>query len=85
MSIATDFMVYGIIWWLVFFMTLPIGVETAEEAGEAVVPGSAESAPVKPRIWLKAGLTTVIAGVLWAGYFVVAKYDLLGFREFVAH
>lgn len=83
MGIATSFMVYGIIWWLVFFMTLPIGVRTPEEVGEAVEPGNIESAPVRPRLGLKAAITTAIAGVLWAVYYVVAANDLLGFRDFV--
>ena len=83
MSIATHLMVYGIIWWLVFFMTLPIGVRTAEEAGEKPAPGGAESAPVKPRLWLKAGATTLIAGLIWGLYYLVAAYDLLGFRDYV--
>ncbi|MDP6707075.1 MAG: DUF1467 family protein [Alphaproteobacteria bacterium] len=83
MSIATGFMVYGIIWWLVFFMALPFGIRSPEEAGEAVEPGNVESAPVKPRLWLKAGLTTLIAALLWGVYYVVAAYDLLGFRDFV--
>ncbi len=83
MSVATSLMVYAIIWWLVFFMALPIGIRTPEEAGEAVTPGNVESAPVRPRLWLKAALTTVVAALIWAVYFVIAKYDLLGFRDFV--
>ena len=83
MNIATGLMVYGIIWWLVFFIALPIGVRTPEEAGERAVPGSVESAPVKPRLWLKAGVTTVLAALLWGVYYLVAEYDLLHFRSFV--
>jgi predicted secreted protein len=83
MAIATNLMVYGIIWWLVFFIALPIGVRTAEEAGEELEPGNAESAPVKPRLWLKAGITTLVAGLLWGLYYVIATYDLLGFRDYV--
>jgi len=83
MSIATGLMVYGIIWWLVFFLALPIGNRTPEEIGEAVQPGLAESAPVKPRLWLKAALTTFLAGLLWAVFYIVVTYDLLGFRTFI--
>lgn len=83
MSIATGLMVYGIIWWVVFFMVLPIGNRTPDEVGESVDPGLAESAPVRPRVWLKAAVTTVVAALLWAVFFVVTTYDLLGFRAFV--
>ncbi len=83
MSIATGLMVYGIIWWLVFFIALPIGNRTAEEVGADVEPGHAESAPVKPRLWLKAGITTVAAGLLWGIFQFVVENDLLGFRDYV--
>lgn len=83
MNIATGLMVYGILWWVVFFMALPIGNRTAEEEGAALEPGQAESAPVKPRLWLKAAITTVVTGLLWAVFFLIVQYDLLGFRAFV--
>ena len=83
MSIATGLMVYGIIWWLVFFIALPIGNRTAEEVGEVVERGNVESAPVKPRLWLKAGGTTIAAGILWLIFFFVVENDLLGFRDYV--
>jgi len=53
---------------------LPFGVRTAEEAGEALVPGQAESAPVNfqpKRLLLRA---TVIAAVL-TGLFI-ANYEM---------
>lgn len=65
MSIASGIVVYVIIWWLVFFMTLPFGVKRAENVDEGHEPG----APEKPMLWIKAGITSVIAllllGVWW--------------------
>ena len=84
MGVVSGLLVYALIWGIVFFMALPIGVRTAEEAGEALEPGQAESAPVRPLLWLKAGITTIVAGVLWGVFYVVQEYDLLGFRDFVA-
>ncbi len=46
MSIAFALAIYFIIWWIVLFAMLPIGVRTAEEAGEKASPGTAESAPL---------------------------------------
>ncbi len=83
MSLASGLLVYALIWGIVFFMALPVGVRTAEEAGEALEPGHAESAPVKPRLWLKAGATSLIAAALWGVFYVVQVYDLLGFDDFV--
>ncbi len=46
-----------ITWWLFFFMALPFGA-APEENPE---PGHVESAPAKPRLWLKAFAATVLA------------------------
>jgi predicted secreted protein len=43
-------------------MTLPFGVK----APDAIERGHATSAPAKPMLWRKAGVTTVIAAVLFA-------------------
>src|SRR5690606_32311555 len=83
MSIFTGLMVYVVIWWIVFFMALPVGVRTHEEAGEDLPAGSAESAPARPRLWLKAAATTAIAAGLW-GLFVLAwRMDFFGLGEWV--
>jgi predicted secreted protein len=81
MNIVTGFVVYIVIWWLVLFMVLPIGVKSHDETGEAVVPGTTSSAPVAPRMGLKALITSVIAAVLWLAYFLVLKFDLFALRD----
>ena len=65
MQIFTGIMLFAIIWWMVFFTVLPWG----NRAVENPEPGHATSAPAKPRLWLKMGVTTGIAAVL----FVVAR------------
>jgi predicted secreted protein len=56
--------IYFIIWWVVLFAVLPIGVRTQGEDGE-VVPGTPSSAPSKPRLLRIAGITTLAAGVVF--------------------
>jgi predicted secreted protein len=53
---------FVIVWWLVLFMVLPFGARPPDE----VEPGTAPSAPARPRIALKFALTTVIAAALTA-------------------
>ncbi len=55
--------VYVIIWWVVIFMVLPWGVQTI--GSDDVARGHASSAPRRPRILLKAAVTTVVAAVVW--------------------
>ena len=57
------FLTYAVVWWLVFFMALPFGVRPEEHP----LPGHVESAPAKPRLLIKAVITTVLAAlVTWA-------------------
>lgn len=59
MSLVGAIVTYSVVWWLIFFMALPFGAhpEALPQAGHA------ESAPARPRLWLKAGITTLLAGL----------------------
>lgn len=61
--------IYILFWMLTFFAVLPFGVRTSAEAGEAAVPGQADSAPARPNLRAKAAWTTVISAVLFAAYY----------------
>jgi predicted secreted protein len=75
---------FAISWWLVFFTVLPWGVRTPGDVGEAAEIGHATSAPIRPRLGLKALVTTGITAVLLAIFALVVHYDLLDYREFIA-
>jgi predicted secreted protein len=67
-SLVSSLAIFFIIWWIVLFAILPIGVVTQEESGD-VTPGTEASAPGKPQLLRKALLTTVIAAVVFAGVY----------------
>jgi predicted secreted protein len=67
---------YVVLWWVVIFAVLPFGIRPTEE-GDI---GHAAGAPANPRLWFKAGVTTLVAAVLWVGLFLLVKSDLLSFR-----
>lgn len=73
-------LVYVVVWWLVFFMSLPFGARSYHEAGEEVETGNAESAPLRPRIWLKAGVSTLIAAALTVAVYFLIDSGALRFR-----
>ncbi len=80
MSWLSGLVVFLILWWLVFFVTLPFGIRAPHEAGETVAEGHADGAPVRPRLWLKAGIATAITAVLWGiAYWLIAA-ELISFR-----
>lgn len=81
MGITSGAVVYIIIWWIVFFITLPIGVRPPYEVGEKVQPGNEAGAPVQPRIWIKVIITSAIAAVLWGGAYWLIGSGLISFRD----
>jgi predicted secreted protein len=63
MNLTATLATFGVVWWLVFFMALPIGVRHDEEP----VPGADRGAPAKPHLLLKVLGTTVVAALAtWA-------------------
>jgi predicted secreted protein len=65
---------YATIWWIVLFAVLPLGVRSAEEAGEERPEGVDPGAPVAPQLAKKALITTLIAAVVFALVALIAKY-----------
>jgi predicted secreted protein len=69
--------VYLVIWWLVIFMVLPWGIQPI--SAEDVRKGHAPSAPRRPRMLLKAAVTSVVAAVLWLGVYWVIESGAIRF------
>ena len=65
MNLAFALAIYFICWWIILFAILPFGVTTQQEAGD-VAPGTAESAPVAPKLVPKLVVTTIAASVIYA-------------------
>lgn len=88
MSITSGLVLFSIIWFMVFFVVLPLRLTTQGEAGD-VVPGTHSSAPADPQIGRKARITTiwavciwaVVAGVILSGVITVRDLDYFGRME----
>ena len=76
MSLATAAAIYFLIWWLVLFAVLPWGVRSQHEDG-VIAPGSDPGAPVIPRLRRKLLWTTIVAGLVFALWYVVYTYRLI--------
>jgi predicted secreted protein len=76
MGWVTGIVVYILTWWVVLFAILPLWVNPTEP-GEV---GYAAGAPKRPRMWLKAAVTSGIAGVLWLGIYVLVHEPWISFR-----
>jgi predicted secreted protein len=66
--------IYVTIWWIVLFAVLPLGVRSAEEAGEERPEGTDPGAPVAPQLLKKAAITTVVAAIIFAFVAMGANY-----------
>ena len=71
MNLVSGIVVFLVVWWLVFFTMLPIGVVSQHESSESMEQGTDPGAPQKPMLLKKAGLTTIITCVLFAVIYAV--------------
>jgi predicted secreted protein len=63
MTVYGALITFGVVWWLIFFMVLPFGAQPDERPA----PGTVESAPARPRLLLKAAVSTVLAALATSG------------------
>ncbi|MEV8466133.1 DUF1467 family protein [Fluviibacterium sp. DFM31] len=81
MSITSAIVLFAVIWFMVFFVVLPLRLTTQGESGE-VVPGTHSSAPTNPAIGRKARLTTIWAVGLWIVIFTIIVTETITVRDF---
>jgi predicted secreted protein len=81
MGIVNGIVLFIVIWWVVFFMALPFGVKSHDEAGEEVVEGNDAGAPVKTLLGKKLLVTTGIAAIFWGLYFWAITSELISFYD----
>jgi predicted secreted protein len=75
MSFTSGLVVFVIVWWLVLFTVLPWGIRREENPEAGHEPG----APANPRLWLKAGITTLVACIIWGVIYWAIDADLIHF------
>ena len=76
MTLSFAIAIYLVIWWIVLFAMLPVGVRTQAEEGE-VSPGTPESAPHRPRLLPKMLATTVVASIVFAAVYVIIVHRVI--------
>ncbi len=74
MSITGGLVLFAVIWFLVFFVTLQIRPRSQADGGE-VEPGTPPGAPADAQVGRKARIATVVTLAIWA---VIAAVILSG-------
>ena len=83
MGVVNGLVVFLIVWWLVIFTMLPIGVRSQQEEAD-IVEGTEPGAPVAPMLLKKAWWTTVITSGIWIVYYLAAGEGGLDGRAGIA-
>ena len=71
------------IWWIVFFSVLPIGIKSKKEVFKEKIGGIDPGAPKNPKIGKKFLITTLITTLIFAVIYYLVQIDLLNLREFL--
>ncbi|WP_028033476.1 DUF1467 family protein [Chelativorans sp. J32] len=64
--------VFFIIWWLMLFVSLPIGLRTQDDEQDVVL-GTTSSAPRGPHMMRALIRTTVLTLIIFAAFYVVTR------------
>jgi predicted secreted protein len=85
MGITSALVLFAVIWFMVLFIALPIGLRTQGDEGE-IVPGTMAGSPanlnLKRKLWVVTGISAVlwlvIAGIILSGVITVRDLDWFG-------
>jgi len=82
-GITGSVIVYVLIWWIIFFSILPVGIQSSKEKFKERVEGIDPGAPINPKIGKKFLITTIITSIIFIVIYYLVKFDLLNLREYL--
>jgi predicted secreted protein len=77
MSLLYASFIYLLIWWVMLFTILPMGVERHDEPGKGFDPGAPKFANLKKKLILNTVVSAVILAVIW----LLVELDIIRWRE----
>ena len=83
MGITGSIIVYVLIWWIIFFSVLPVGIQSKKEKFREKIEGADPGAPNNPKIARKLLITTIITSIIFIVIYYLVKFDLLNLREYL--
>ena len=83
MGITGSIIVNVMIWWIIFFSVLPIGIQSNKEIFKEKIEGMDPGAPKNPKIAKKFFITTLITTIIFSVIYYLTKAELLNLREFL--
>ena len=83
MGITGSIIVYVLIWWIIFFSVLPIGIQSKKVKFKEQVEGIDLGAPNNPKMGKKFLITTIITTLIFIVIYYLVKFNLLNLREYL--
>ena len=83
MGITGSIIIFVIIWWIVFFSVLPIGIKHNEKPFKNSLEGIDPGAPKNPNILKKFLYTTLITRVIFTVIYYIVSSNHFNLREFI--
>ena len=84
MGITGSLIVYVLIWWVVFFTMLPVGIKPQNNKFEEKISGNDPGAPKNPNISKKFLITTIITTILFFGLYYIVANGYFNLREYLS-
>lgn len=78
MPVVTGIALYFVIWWIVLFAILPLWTRPVADADPA---SGWRGTPERPQLLKKVLVNSVVAGVIWLGWYALVVSDWLSFRS----
>ena len=83
MGSTGSIIVYVLIWWIVFFSLLPVGIQSKKEKFIEKIEGIDPGAPNNPKIAKKFLITTIITSIIFIVIYYLVESNLLNLREYL--
>ena len=83
MGITGSIVVYVLIWWIIFFSVLPVGIQSNKQKFKEKLEGIDPGAPKNPNMGKKFLITTIITSIIFIVIYYLVKLDLLNLREYL--
>tara|TARA_X000000368_G_C22672384_1_gene554502 strand:+ start:33 stop:287 length:255 start_codon:yes stop_codon:yes gene_type:complete len=83
MGITGSLIVYVLIWWIVFFSILPIGIKSQNREFKENLAGNDPGAPKNPNIVKKFLISTLITSIIFFVIYYVVKSGYFNLRDYL--
>ena len=83
MGITGSIIVYVLIWWMIFFSILPMGIQSNKEKFKEKIEGIDPGAPNNPKIGKKFLITTIITSIIFIVIYYLVDFNLLNLRKYL--